>query len=263
MANEKSHFDKCIERSEHFLTLYGFVANTRKRSIRSDWADRFRRFMRWPSNTDILRIDGADGILIIKNPPAGLTAEKFEHEYASELLRSAVVSAISAMDKFLHDRTLNVCFRLLRTTDSGLPKRLRKLELPANLGFMVQRRLKNNPTSRPGSDLKKELQKKLHLSTFQNRQGVKEAAELMGISNFWGEVARRMEGNWSSVDVQEKLDCFVMRRNQIVHESDLARKISSNRFPLRDIDAHYARELIDFVKNFVTAVDDEITAQRP
>jgi len=122
MANEFTHFKKAIDRSKHLIALYEMVFDTRKRGVRSDWADRFKQFMRWSRDTRILRVDGKDSLLIIKNPPDGLTKEKFEKEYASELLRSSIVTSVSALDKYLHDTTLNSCFTLLRESKSGLPK---------------------------------------------------------------------------------------------------------------------------------------------
>ena len=211
--------------------------------------------MRWPANTDILRIDGKSGMLIIKDPPSGLSKDRFEHEYASELLRFSVVAAVSAMDKYFHDRTLNECFKLLRKSESALPPKLRKLELPAHIGFAVQRRLKKNPKSRPGNDLKLELQRKLHLLTFQNSQGVSHCGQLMGVQDFWSKVAGEMGGSWTAKDIQDELECWVRRRNQIVHEADLERKISSKRYPLRDISRENAEAAIQFFKDFIAAVD--------
>ncbi|UWQ02592.1 hypothetical protein K3X44_04440 [Aliiroseovarius crassostreae] len=255
MANELSHFNKAIDRSKHLIALYEMVADTRQRSVRSDWANKFRKLMHWNADTKILRVDGKDSFLIIKNPTQGLTKEKFKDEYASELLRSSVVTSVSALDKYLHDTTLNRCFTLLRTSTSGLPKGLRKLELPASLAFEVQRTLKRDPKSRPGSKLKKELQRKLHLSTFQNAGGVSECMKLMGVADYWRKVADEFGEGMTSKSIQDKLNDIVMRRHQIVHEADLERLISSNRFPLRKIDKDYAVDVLEFMERFVNATE--------
>jgi hypothetical protein len=113
VANELAHFRRAIERAEHFLFLYRLVSDTRKRKVRSDWTGSFRKFMRWKSDTRVTRIDGEFGMLIIRDGPIELAPEKFQHDYASELLRAAVVSAVSALDKYFHDKTLNRSFSIL------------------------------------------------------------------------------------------------------------------------------------------------------
>jgi hypothetical protein len=110
LAHEKAHFDLAIERSEHFLTLYDLISNTRRRKMRSDWGKKFKKFMGWNEADKIYRIDSKYGFIIVKNPPVNLTEERFKHDYASELLRSAIVSSVSALDKYFHDRTLNMVF---------------------------------------------------------------------------------------------------------------------------------------------------------
>ena len=69
--------------------------------------------MKWPNADKVLRIDGKDSVLILRNPPNGMTIKEFEHQYLEELLRAAIVASVSALDKFMHDWAVNVTFKLL------------------------------------------------------------------------------------------------------------------------------------------------------
>jgi len=261
LAKEIAVFKQAIDRSSHFLFVYGLISNQRSRAIRSDWGGRLKEFMRWPKSTRILRVDGDCSMLIIKNGPKGLTYERFEHDYASEVLRSAIVSTVSSLDKYFHDRTLNRAFTLLNGPQKNVPKKLQKFEFPAVQAFKAVKKIRNDAKSRPGSQLKIALQNKLHSITFQNSHGINECCQLMGVKDFWRLVANEMEGEWSSNSVQTELQKVIVRRNQIVHEADLERKISSSRFALRHIDKKFAESSVEFIRNFVEAADLVIEQQ--
>ena len=147
MSKEFKTFQLAIGRSSHFLFLYDLVSNRRKRSIRSDWAKKFKALMRWNGGTRLMRVDGASSVLIIKDYTPGLTREHFSHGYASELLRSAVVSSISAMDKYFHDKALNRCFTLLNGPEKNIPKKLRRLEFSALSAFKAAKKLREDPSA--------------------------------------------------------------------------------------------------------------------
>jgi len=83
---------------------------------------------------------------------------------------------------------------------------LKKLDLPAYLAFDIQRVLKRNLEARPGSKLKKELQDRLHLSTFQNASGVSDCMGLMGVTDYWGKVAKEFGEGMTRDDIQNKLN---------------------------------------------------------
>jgi hypothetical protein len=127
--------------------------------------------------------------------------------------------------------------------------------LPAHVAFDVKARLKKNPKARPGSDLKKALQDKLHAGTFQNSREISNCVKLMGVPDFWRSLTVEMGGTWSSESIQEKLNAISGRRNMIVHEADLERKISTSRFALREITREMAQESYEFLNEFVCASD--------
>jgi hypothetical protein len=85
----------------------------------------------------------------------------------------------------------------------------------------------------------------------------------MGIENFWKKVADDMGAGWTATSVQDELTKIASRRNQIVHEADLERKISTKRFPLRDIEFKFADESVGFLKEFVAASDKVVEDEKP
>lgn len=260
MAGELTTFEQAIERSEHFLFLYDLLSNTRERGIRSDWARKFKAFMHWPSDSKLLRVDGDCSVLIVKDGPPGLTYDRFEHSYVSELLRSSIVSSVSSLDKYFHDKTLNKCFTLLNGPEKDLPKKLKSFELPALQAFKATKSVRGNPRARPGSQLKKAMQEKLHLSTFQNSHGVEECCALMGVGKFWTNVANELGGVWGAESAMKELEKICRRRNQIVHEADLERKISSKRYALREIERKTAQDSFEFIRSLVVAAEKVIEA---
>lgn len=255
MSKEFKTFQLAIERSNHFLFLFDLVSNQRKRSIRSDWAGKFKKLMHWNGSTSLMRVDGASSILIIKDPPLGLTREHFSHGYASELLRSSVVSSISAMDKYFHDKALNRCFSLLNGPEKNLPKKLKRLEFSALSAFKAAKKLREDPSARPGNQLKKVLQDKLHTITFQDVNGVNEAVELMDVKDFWRRVGTKLNPEASASYLQEHLRQYVRRRNQIVHEADLERRLKARKYAIRPIEKNYAQSCCKFISSFVEAAD--------
>lgn len=250
----KSTFDTANERSSHFLTLYDLLHNKRKRQARTDWSENFKKFMNWKKSTPIIRIDGKDSMLIVKTH-RGLTYDRFDHTYVSELLRSSMVAAVSALDRYMHDLVLEKCWKLLSGPERNIPKELRRLSIPVIETKRAIDQVKSDRKARPGHRIKKAIQVVLHESTFQGPDAIEKCGKMLGISDFWGEVAGGMPNNPAKGEIKDELSKIVRRRNQIVHEADLERKIKSRKDSLRKITRAEAQNAIDFVKNLVVAID--------
>lgn len=258
--NPKANFDKSIQKAEHFLMLYGLLKNGRKRAPRSTWAARFKTFMRWNSSTRIMKIEGASSLLIIKDPPEGLTYERFEHDYVSELLRAAVVAAVSAMDKYMHDHAVDKCYKLLSGPEKDIPKKLLSFELPALETFKAMKKIKSDPAARPGSKIKQALQAKLHKSTFQGAGDIDSCMALMNVKNFWREIADNLGRNGQAESIKSEINAIVRRRNYIVHEADIERRISSSKITFRKITHAETEKSLVAIKSFVDATESVLSA---
>ncbi|WP_297770830.1 HEPN domain-containing protein [uncultured Alcanivorax sp.] len=213
--------------------------------------------MHWPRRENIVRIDGKDkNSLLILRETLGISREHFSHEYASELLRSSIVCSISALDRYMHDVVVDRCWALLSQAEKDVPKELKKVRLPVLATKKALEKLKSNPNSRPGTLVKKEIQKAIHIDfTFQKKSDIEKGAKLLGVSDFWRKMAAEMPGGPSPGEVQEELTRITKRRNQIVHESDLILKTSAKEISQREISGSDAQDAVMWISSFVEALD--------
>jgi len=258
----KATFDSAMKRVDHLLRLYDLLHNTRTYKARSDWCDKFNDLMHWPKRERLVRVDGKDSAsILILRQALGLDASQFTHDYLSELLRSAVVATVSALDRYMHDVILHHSWPLLSRADDRVPSEFRKLTLPILATKHALNRLKSAPTSRPGHLVKAALQEQLHRDhTFQRPDDLAKAARMLGIEDFWSTVAGGMPGAPPKPQVIATLRLIAVRRNQIVHEADIMRKTKAKKVSLRDISRKKAEEWCLWMRDLVTAIDKAVDA---
>ena len=253
-------FNGAIKRSQHLLHLYTLLQDTRQRSVRADWAENFNRLMHWPASEKIVRVDGKgrNSVLILRDR-VGIDRDQFAHDYLCELLRSAVVAAVSAMDKYLHDIIVDKAWKLLDQGEENVPKELRKVNIPITTAKKALKHLKINPTARPGTIVKSAIQEQLHqTTTFQNPSSVLQAGKMLGIGDFWGKVSNELPGNQSKNDVIGTLQKITHRRNQIVHEADQIRRTRAHKITLRDLSFNQAEKWVIWIEAFIKSIDSVV-----
>lgn len=256
----KTGFDAAIQRPEHLLRLYELLHDTRRRSVRSDWATSFRRLMHWPAGERFVRVDGRKGqSMLLMRESIAVSRQHFTHEYLSELLRSALVATVSAMDRFCHDSVVQHAWKLLSRKDVDIPVGMCRFQLPVLETKKALEKLRRDPKSRPGSIVKKAIQDQLHKRTFQTPGDVEALAQLLGITNVWAALASKMSGG-TAADIKDTLSEIARRRNQIAHEADLVLRTRSSKISLRDIDYKQCYEWVQFIKSFVAALDAVVAA---
>ena len=256
-VTSKQVFDFAFERAIHFRRLYDILHNSRQRDGRSDWLDKFKELMHWPKGESITRIDGKDknSLLIIRSS-VGIDRKHFADEFTGEILRSSIVAAISALDKYMHDIVVEKCWDLLNGPEKDIPKALANLKVPVLATKKALDKMRSNNSARPGSQIKLQIQEMLHREfTFQNVAGVEKGAKILGVKDFWQKVADRMPDSPEKGEVQKQLTKVVGRRNKIVHEADIVRKISAKNISQNKINRNEAIELVGWVKEFVAAMD--------
>ena len=251
-------FDKAIERAEHLLKIYDLIHNTRKRAIGSGWANKFNKLIHWPVSEKFIRIDGKkrESILIIKES-VGISSEQFSHDYLSELLRAALVAAVSALDKYMHDLVVGKSVSLLRQSEEKIPSEFKKIRIPILEAQKALKHLKNDSESRPGHIIKKAIQTVLHRDyTFQGSASILKATRMIGIENFWENILTEMSPLYENKkEIISKLDKIAKRRNQIVHEADVPPMLKPRKINLREISRKEIEEDIKFIKEFVSAIE--------
>lgn len=250
-------FDYAFERANHFLTLYDILHNSRQRGGRRDWIRSFKKLMHWPAAEKVIRIDGKDKqSMLILRESIGIDRKYFSEEFTGEILRAAVVAAISALDKYMHDIVVEKCWKILNGPEKKIPKELASLKVPLLTTKKALDKLRDSNSARPGSQIKIEIQEMLHREfTFQNVYGIEKGAKILGIGDFWKKVADNMSGKPKKGEVQSKLTEVARRRNKIVHEGDIVRKIAAKNISQNPISHTESLEMITWVKDFVYAMD--------
>lgn len=248
-------FDAAMTRAEHLLRLYELTCDTRTRSVRDPWAEKFKRLMRWPIGERIVRIDGKRGeSLLILREKAGIDRKHFAHDYLSELLRASVVASVSALDRLAHDLVVKHSWKLLSRREADVPKKLADLRLTAADTKRAVEHRRHDSKARPGNVVKKAIRERLHRDhTFQNAEGIKLAGQMLGIKGIFEEVAKELGGRSTPSKLRGTLNSIARRRNQIVHEADLLQ--TTRRDPsLRDLDFATAEAWAKWMRQFGEAL---------
>jgi len=246
-------FENGMQRAVYLMQLYDLLHNRRQRGIRSDWADSFKRLMHWNRSDALERVDGKQCILILRNP-SELTMGDFDHEHLSELLRAALVFAVSALDRYFHDMITWHLLAILRGSADKLPKRLadfpvRLLDAEAAIAHALRSRRQRGTATRPRTILKARFADALHKCTFQSSTEIDEAFAMLGIRKPWGKIAQRMAGN--AEDIRSRLDKIIQQRNQIVHEGHVIRSQRPRTIKLHPINPEQTRKDIHWLKKLV------------
>jgi hypothetical protein len=253
-------FGPAIARAKHTLRLYDLLHDTRSRKVRSPWASKFKTLMHWPQGEAIVRVDGENQLsMLILRQKVGIARTAFTHEYLSELLRSAVVAAVSALDRYMHDIVVHHCIDMLSKKEDDIPKEWRKVHIPILSAKAAIDRQRKSTTARGGFPLKQAIQEQLHREfTFQQPDDVVSAMKMVGVEDFWKRVAERMDGNPKPKEVIDKLRTIAKRRNHIVHEADLERKIKARKYSLKAIARKDADDWVNWIEMLVVHADQVI-----
>jgi hypothetical protein len=250
-------FSEAHSRALYLVDLYNLLHNTRQRRIRSDWADSFKSLMHWNRSDELERVDGNGCVLILRNPTQW-TMQHFEHEHLSELLRSALICGVSALDRYLHDVICKHVLPLLSRPQDQVPKKLARFEIclsdaEAAVAHALRSRRANGTATRPRTTLKAKFADALHKRSFQSSSEIEQAFRLLDIRSPWGKVAQRMAGDADVV--RRRLDQIVHRRNQIVHEGDMMRSPKPRDVKLHDITSGKTRADLEWLRSLVQAMD--------
>ena len=260
MADEKTSFDIAIRYAKHLCSLYELVHHSREVELTPEAEDSIKKYFKLSETESLLQIrgegeSGQRSLLLIHNPSRGMTTREFEHEYASPLLRSAIVSAVAALDNYMHLVVVNKCFALLSGEKTHVPKLLQKLEVPAIAVFETAETLRKNPKSKPDYELKELIRDKLSNQSIQGSGQIETAVKMMGITDFWTRVERKMKGKLNAENIRKKLNEIVNRRNKIAHEADIIKKSRGVSSTFAEINKSDAEDAVAFITDFVTALD--------
>lgn len=161
----------------------------------------------------------------------------------TDLLRSQIVMAVSALDHYVHEITR---VGMLEVYSDKRP------QTPAFLRFQVtmESTLRGIAAGENNDGwLDEEIRKKHGYLAFQHPDRIADAIRLFSSCTLWISVASEL--NLEVEDVKTELQLIVNRRNQIAHEADLDSRIPGNRFA---ISASDAKRIIDLIQNIGEAI---------
>ncbi len=133
----------------------------------------------------------------------------------SDILRSQIVFAVSALDCFIHDLVRMGMSEIFQKGEN-YPNSFQ------NYGISIQVVKRILDASTPNERkfyFEKEIRRLHGYRTFQSSENISQAMGFMGIKQLWKKIGNRL--SIASDDVKRHLDLIVDRRNKIAHESDI------------------------------------------
>ena len=142
-----------------------------------------------------------------------------------------------------------------------IPRSWMKLDVPmdelATLARSVVRARQSGTQSRPWVQVGNALQRRILRQPFQSSEQVSRAVSFCGRKKVWDLAAQRGLGE-TPKGVQQELDAIVMRRNQIVHEGDIKRRLKPHKLKFNRVAAATFRKWVQWIENLVDALDSEL-----
>lgn len=173
---------------------------------------------------------------------------------SDDLCRSALVTAVAAVDAYMHwlvfTRLSTVRYR------ADLPKALGRLDVPfedlAALADSFIGAQQEERAVRPWVQVKNTVQKQLLLKTFQSYEQVGDAFAMAGVAKAWSKVSTSLGA--PSNEIKARLNHLVHRRNQIVHEGDITRMSRPRDIRYNDINHASVVADIAWIEGLVNAM---------
>jgi hypothetical protein len=165
----------------------------------------------------------------------------------SDMLRAALVLAVSALDYYIHEVVRIGMLEIHRGLRPEPPKFSR---FQISLG---NARAGINAGQNIDSWLEDEIRQSHSYKSFQQPDKITEAVRLISNKKLWKEVSINM-GRLAkdAKDIENELRLIVDRRNKIAHEADIDPTLSiGNRWP---IDELLVNEAVDFIEQLVESI---------
>ena len=160
----------------------------------------------------------------------------------SDILRSELVLAVSALDQFVHEVTR---LGMLEAYNGERTRTASFLSFQVPLSGVLEAVTDN----RSDMWLDEQIRIRNGYRSFQSPDHIADAIRLVSDISLWNEVGARLGA--SSSEVREKLNSIVVRRNQIAHEADINPSPYEDLWP---IDKQTVSESVDFIERIAEAI---------
>ena len=162
----------------------------------------------------------------------------------SDMLRAALVLAVSALDYYIHEVVRIGMLEIHRG---------QRLEPPAFSGFQISlgnARAGINAGQNIDSWLEDEIRQRHSYKSFQQPNAIADAVRLICDKKLWEEVSINMGS--PAKDIKQQLNLIVTRRNKIAHEADIDPTLSlGNRWPINEL---LVNEAVNFLEQVVESI---------
>lgn len=158
----------------------------------------------------------------------------------SSILRSCIVSSVSAIDHLIHELTIIGMTEIFDGTRRATQKYNNHT---VSLGFIAT--ITSTPSAATFSS---EIRKNLGWHTFQRPDKIKDAIALFNPIQLWQQVASTIGD--SELNLKTQLNLIVDRRNMIAHEADIEPIFKTKR-AISDVDV---KGTIDFIEKLGTTI---------
>jgi hypothetical protein len=165
----------------------------------------------------------------------------------TDILRAAIVSAVSAFDTLIHEITRMGMLEIYQNTRPRTVA-FSRFSVPMDNVLLV--------ITSPGSTqwLEDEIRRQHSWLSFQQPDKVADAIRLFYDKELWKEVGTRL--GIDSKSAKNRLALIVDRRNKIAHEADMDPGSPGARWPIDEI---LVQEAIDSIESIATAIFDVVT----
>lgn len=242
-------------RARRFVRLHDGLINIRQRRIRQDWKTSFCQLMHWRQDSDIERVDSADAVVVLRDG-SNLCPADFSSEVMADMLRSAIVYGVSALDRYIHERVVQNIITALKK--SPKTKQQEDFSIPVTTAIQITesiaRARRAGQAVRPANEVRKKVQDLLHQRPFQSWREIDYAFKLLGIKDLSGQLQTAMRVADIS-PVRNELNQIVARRNHIVHEGDIVRHQRGGQLRPREVQPIFVNQSLDFLDNFVAHLE--------
>lgn len=166
----------------------------------------------------------------------------------SDILRSQIVLAVSALDCYFHDLCEEAMLYIFEYKNFTTNNSFKNFAISMDTLHQVAN---TSVISEKIFFISKEIRKKNSYKSFQEPKNISDALSYIGISKAWVKVGTLLSKE--SPDLQNQLSLIVARRNQIAHESDINPTLGiGEKYEINDT---IVKEIIIFIKQIVTAVE--------
>lgn len=164
----------------------------------------------------------------------------------SDILRASIVSAVSALDNFVHEITRLGMLEIFKNTRAKTDAFHRFSMSMENVLLVVA-----NPSD--SRWLENEIRKQHSWLSFQQPDKIADAIRLISNKKLWEEVAEHIGIDTKSA--KTRLELIVDRRNKIAHEADMDPTSPGARWPIDEV---LVKDAIDTLEQIGNSIFDTI-----